>query len=930
MKAGPILLFLCLCASYLYAQQPYAVKGSLTDSAAGIKITDATISVLRAKDSTLCKFIWNHSSNNFSVPLKEGGNYILLVSYPGYADYTAAFSLDSSKPVYDLHGINMLLKSRLLTEVLIQGKKAEMKIKGDTTEYDAAAFHVEPNAKVEDLIRQFPGIEVDKDGKITAQGKTVNKVLVDGEEFFGDDPTLVTKNIRADMVDKVQVYDRTSDQASFTGIDDGKKEKTINIKLKEDKKNGYFGKVDAAGGTDKFYTGKLMFNAFKGKERFSAYGILDNTGHFGMDWGESSKYGMSNYNFNFGDDGSISITGESNDELESYNGEYYGEGVPSAKNGGLHYDNKFNNDKTTVNVNYRIGSLAVDGTKNVLTQNTLPSSFINTNSDQKFHNFLFRHKGNGRFEFKLDTTSTLVVNAAGGSRHSTVDNEYNTTSLRQDSSLLNTNSRGIQATTDETTFNAGFLFNKQLKKKGRKFTMGVSESHSRTNGNEMLKSAINYYNDKEVLDSSVINDQNRVQHSDNNTLTANATFNEPVSDKVQIALSYDFVMTNANSNLNTFKKSADEKYDVLDSLYSNDFKIDNISHQGGVMFIYKATKFRFSGGAKVSNVAFEQLNRYDNSTFKRNFVNWNPQVYLTYTFSQSRSMTLSATRRTQLPTVSQLQPVRINTDPLNVRLGNPDLNPAYSEDIYWNYNSYKAITQQYTYLNANFSLKHNAIVSNVSTDSAGASTYQYANINKDGYNAGIWAMRDFKTSLWDIHFAATVSANTNVSYNMVNSILNQSTSYNISPEFSLRKNADKKGYLELSFTPNYTIQKSSLLPSLNSNGLGFTAGGEFRLFLPANFEFWNRTTFTYSPKTKSFNTDLKRTLWNMEISRKFLKEKQLRVAASVNDLLNQNSGFNRNVSGSQITQNTYTTIRRYFMFTITWDFNKMGGAKPKS
>ncbi|OMP79544.1 outer membrane beta-barrel family protein [[Flexibacter] sp. ATCC 35208] len=930
MKAGPILLLLCLCSCYLYAQQPYAVKGSLTDSAAGIKITDATISVLRAKDSTLCKFIWNNSSHNFSVPLKESGQFILLVSYPGYADYTAEFSLDSTKPVYDFQGINMLLRSRLLTEVLIQGKKAEMKIKGDTTEYDASAFHVEPNAKVEDLLRQFPGIEVDKDGKITAQGKTVNKVLVDGEEFFGDDPTLVTKNIRADMVDKVQVYERSSDQANFTGIDDGKKEKTINIKLKEDKKNGYFGKVEASGGTDNFYTGKLMFNAFKGKERFSAYGILDNTGHFGMDWGESSKYGMSNYNFNFGDDGSIRISGETNDELESYNGEYYGEGLPTAKNGGVHYDNKFNNDKTTVNVNYRIGSLAVDGNKRVITQNTLPSSYINTTSDQQFHNYLFRHKGNGRFEFKLDTTSTLVVNAAGGSRNSSVDNEYNTTSLRQDSTLLNTNSRAVHSKTDETTFNAGILFNKQLKKKGRKFSMGISEGYTRNNGNEFLKSAINYYNEKEGLDSSVVNDQNRVQHSDNNTLTANATFNEPLSDKAQLAFSYDFVLTNANSNLNTYKKSDSDKYDVLDSLYSNDFKIDNVSHQGGAMFIYKATKFRLSAGSKVSNVSFEQLNRYDNSTFKRNFVNINPQVYLTYTFSQSKSMTFNVTRRTQLPTVTQLQPVRINTDPLNIHLGNPDLDPSYSDDIYWNYNSYKAITQQYMYLNANFSLKHNSIVSNVVTDSAGASTYQYANIKKNGYNGGIWAMRDFKTNWWGMSLATMLSANTNVSYNMVNSVLNKATSYTISPELTLRKNADKKGYFEVNARPNYTIQKSSLLPSLNSNGLGFDAGAEFRVFLPKNFEFYSRTNFTYSPKTKSFNTDLKRTIWNMEVSRKFLKEKQLRVAASVNDLLNQNSGFNRNVSGSQITQNTYSTIRRYFMFTITWDFNKMGGAKPKS
>jgi hypothetical protein len=162
----------------------------------------------------------------------------------------------------------MSLKSRLLKEVLIKGTVAAIKIKGDTTEYNAKAFVIQPNSKVEDLLKQLPGIQVDKDGKITAQGQTVNKVLVDGEEFFGDDPTLVTKNIRGDMVDKVQLYDKKSDQATFTGIDDGEKTKTINIKLKEDKKNGYFGKIDAGVGTDGYYEGQALYNKFKGKKKF--------------------------------------------------------------------------------------------------------------------------------------------------------------------------------------------------------------------------------------------------------------------------------------------------------------------------------------------------------------------------------------------------------------------------------------------------------------------------------------------------------------------------------------------------------------------------------------------------------------------------------------------------------------------------------------
>src|ERR1700744_164397 len=207
---------------------------------------------------------------------------------------------------------------------MIKGTASQMKIKGDTTEFNAKAYVVQPNDKVEDLLRQLPGIEVDKDGKITAQGETVTKVLVDGEEFFGDDPTLVTKNIRADMVDKVQLYDKKSDQATFTGIDDGVRTKTINIKLKEDKKNVLFGKVNANVGTNDYYEGQLIANRFKANEKFAVYGTAANDGRIGLGFEDNSTLGTTGSNIQF-IDGGITITGGGNsDALDSFSGYYDG------------------------------------------------------------------------------------------------------------------------------------------------------------------------------------------------------------------------------------------------------------------------------------------------------------------------------------------------------------------------------------------------------------------------------------------------------------------------------------------------------------------------------------------------------------------------------------------------------------------------------
>src|SRR5690606_25448106 len=231
------------------------------------------------------------------------------------------------------------------------------KIKVDTTEYNAAAFVIQPNAKVEDLLKQCPGRQVDKDGKMTAQGQTVTKVLVDGEEFFGDDPTLVTKNLRADMVDKAQLYDKKGDQAAFTGIDDGIKDKTLNIKLKEDKKNGYFGKIEDGGATD-YNEQQAMLNVFSAKQKFSVYATHSNTAKTSLSWQDNNRFN----------------TGGGRDDI-SYNGE----GLPETSSAAAHYDTKWNQNKQSININYKLGSIDVSGFKNTLNQSNLPIGVLFSN-----------------------------------------------------------------------------------------------------------------------------------------------------------------------------------------------------------------------------------------------------------------------------------------------------------------------------------------------------------------------------------------------------------------------------------------------------------------------------------------------------------------------------------------------------------------------
>ncbi len=314
-----VLAFCLLCSISLFAQGQYTVKGAVVDTSAKTGLANTTICVLNAKDSIIQKFAYAIEDGTFTLNGLPQGKFILVVSYPEYPDYVEDFSLDADHPAHDFGKLNMVPTAKLLTEVMIKGEVRAIKINGDTTNFNPRAYVIKPNDRVEDLLKQMPGMQIDRDGKITAQGVKVGKVLVDGEEFFGDDPTLVTKNIRADMVDMVQLYDKKSDQAAFTGIDDGQKTKTINIKLKEDKKAGAFGKLEGGIGTNGYYQGQAMFNKFKAKYKLSIYAGTANNGKIGLGEDDEGKLGMANIR-QMDDEIYISY----DDEDEGWDGKYYG------------------------------------------------------------------------------------------------------------------------------------------------------------------------------------------------------------------------------------------------------------------------------------------------------------------------------------------------------------------------------------------------------------------------------------------------------------------------------------------------------------------------------------------------------------------------------------------------------------------------------
>ncbi len=930
MKGIIFTLICCLATQFLMAQNSYRIKGSVADTVANVKLKNTSVVVLNARDSTLKKFTRVAEDGTFSINGLSKGKFILLVSYPNYADYVDNFTLDSINKEHDFKRISMLLKARLLAGVIIKGTKAAIKIKGDTTEFNASSFTVQPNAKVEDLLKQLPGIQVDKDGKITAQGQTVNKVLVDGEEFFGDDPTLVTKNIRSDMVDKVQLYDKASDQAAFTGVDDGKKTKTINIKLKEDKKNGYFGKADFGAGTNGFYQEQLLFNKFWGKKKLSAYGTLANTGKTGLGWEDSNKYGASNANTEVGDDGSISIYFSGGDDLDSFDGRYNGQGIPTARTGGLHFDNKWNSDKESINTNYKTGFLNVKGNRDNLTQNTLPTGLIKSNTAQDFNNSIFRQKLDAAYTVKLDTTSTLKLTIDGTIKSNKTRNNYLATSLRGNDTLLNQSNRILTNDGDEKILNASLFYTKKFKKKGRTFTANFTEALNQNDTKGYLNTNISYYNNLGRLDSTQRVNQYKTNDINSSIFNSNFTFSEPLSKTITLTGNYRFIFNNSSINRLSYNQSLPGEYDQVDRTLSNNYKLNQISNQAGAVFNYKKNKTTFNFGTKIADVKFDQTDLFANNELKRNFINYNPQASYQYRFSAQRSIRFDYNGNNTQPTIDQIQPVRVNTDPLNITIGNPDLKPSFTNRLSTYYNSYKVLSGQSIYVGGSYSITSNPIINNTTTDSAGKSVYQSINLHgQQTANFYMYGGYNQKIKFMDLNGGLNINANGNTYYSITNGALNKTQSYTYSVSGRLSKYKEKKYDAYLIGGPTFTRSQSSLLTSVNNNGTGFTARAGLDYYLPKKFQISTDGNYEYQGKTISFNQDFQRTIINASLSKAFFKDESLKLTATVNDLLNQNTGFSRSATSTQLTQSTYTTIRRYFMFSIVYDFSKMGGAPNK-
>ena len=907
------LLFFCMGVH----AQTTSLKGQIRDTSERKPLGNTSVSLLRKADSILVAFTRTKEDGSFILKNIKPGNYLLLATFPKYADYVEEITVKDDQPVV-LPLMSLIRKSQLLQEVIVTQKLGAIRIKGDTMEFKADSFKVMEGANVETLLKKLPGIQVNSKGEITAQGERVQKVLVDGEEFFSDDPAVVTQNLRADAVDKVQVFDKKSDQATFTGIDDGEKTKTINLTLKEDKKRGAFGKAKIAGGTPNSFENEGMINLFKGKRKFAAFGTMANTGKSGLNWQDAERYGAGEQMV-FNEDEGFFFGSFENDEFNTWGGRYNGEGLPTAWTGGVHFSNKWDRDRSHINGNYKYNKLNLDVDGKTITQYILPDTqYLNTQTKNTYNQNI-RHQLIGFYDVMFDSSSSMKVTINGANTKGLSRGRYLSEANTMENEPVNRSSRFLSSVGDKKSFNSSVIWRKKFEKKGRTLSLNVDQLFNSNETEGFLNSSNGFFNSDGFLFKTDTIDQMKENRSQTFGISSKLSYTEPLSKTAFLEFNYGYRVSHNESLRNSFNKSLQGKYEVRDTLFSNDYDFRINTHSGGMNLRVNKRNLVFSLGGNLSHADFRQLDLGKNQLYTYTFLNFAPRANFRYNLAAQRRISFNYNGSTRQPTLEQIQPIRENTDPLNVQIGNPDLKQEFRHQLSLNFSDYKVLTSRNIYLGLNYSFLDNAISNSSDVDSVGRRISRYVNVDGN-YNFNLWSGFWFQIKKWKLNIGMNLGGNINSYNNFVNGLQNTNNTKGINLGINFNHSKDEKYDIYLGPRISRNISTSSLRKDVETKFWQMDGNMGGTVQLPWKMEFNTEVEASFRQKINEFDQSINMIRWNAQIAKKFWKNKAGEIRLSVFDILNQNIGFQRNISSNFITENRYNTIKRYFLIGFTWNF----------
>ncbi|HYG02789.1 MAG TPA: TonB-dependent receptor, partial [Chryseosolibacter sp.] len=650
-----VTIVVLLMTSVGYSQK-YDVQGQLADTLGG-PLPSATVLLLAASDSSLVNFTLTDSDGSFRFKNLAAKEYFLKVSYVGFRTVMQRIHQPATGNLLDLGRVKMLPATSELEAIEIAAERAPVTIKKDTIEFNAGSFRTKQNAMVEDLLKKLPGVEVDNDGNVTAQGERVKRVTVDGKNFFGADPKIATKNLPADAIDKVQVFDKKSDQATFTGIDDGQREKTINLELKEEKRNGAFGTLMAGVGTDDRFQGRASVNKFSKDRQLSLLGMGNNVNESGFSMDEYMNFTGGSQQMMSG--GAVRLEfGSDNQNGVPLNFGNRANGIMTTYAAGLNYNDELSK-KSEVNGSYFFNY--IDHNREQLTEreNFLPGGSFTFNQNSRQNNYNTNHRVNASLEQKLDSMNSIkfTTNMSLNSTETNLDSKSE--SRNGDNEIQNESTTRSLASGQNNSLTSSLLWRHKFNKKGRTLSTNLQYGISQNDRDGYLNSINEFYVGDEPLTQNL--EQESIQKTHYKSYAGSISYTEPLGKRRYLEANYSY-----RANLNDVDRKVfdvNNEESVLNTQLTNVYNSTYEYHKAGLNFRMVKPKFNLVAGTSVQNTKLAGRIITADTKVDCSFENILPSLRFNYDFSNTRHLRLDYETDVQEPSIQQLQPVIDNSDP---------------------------------------------------------------------------------------------------------------------------------------------------------------------------------------------------------------------------------------------------------------------------
>ncbi|MDF9799302.1 hypothetical protein OKW21_004565 [Catalinimonas alkaloidigena] len=901
MKAVISGVFLLFLISTAVAQDmPWRLTGRIIDASDTSGVIGATVMMINVKDSTRSRFVATESDGNFTINNLEKAFYRLQISSVGYKPYRRIFRLTQAET--DLGVIQLEPDVKLLDEISVEGEVVPVEQLGDTTQYNADAFKTNPDASARDLVSKMPGIIVDSDG-VTANGESIEQVLLDGKRFFGQDPLLSLNTIPADIVDKIQVYDEESEQSQLTGFDDGNTTKTMNVVTKADKRNGQFGRAYAGYGTDNLYEAGATINSFNQDSRTTILGMTNNINQQNFGSEDLAEVSGGRGGFRRGGGNNNFITGVQ-------------DGITQTNALGVNFTNDWG-EKTTFEGSYFFNQTSNSNNQQLTRESFLPSGSQYYQEDQQSFTDNLNHRLNMRIGYKINDNNNLMLRSA----ISYQDNQQNESTLGQteytDGELLSETHNNFSSLNQAFSVRNDLIFQHKFTKIGRTLSLEVNSQINPTTRENYLEDL--------TLDSLTEYLTDEQQY----TLGSSVVYTEPIGSTAQLALKYQVNHSSRESDRDTYTlQEGDEKKSFSEAL-SNHLKSGYTTHAPSIRFSNRQFGNFFDVGLTYQYATLNNLEFSPTSTQLTNrFSNILPSVSGRFELSDDANLLIRYTTSTTEPTINQLQGVLDNSNPLFLSVGNPELDQTYTHalnmrfqkvnaDKNTSFSNFTRVSTSSDYITTSTSI--------IGADSVSADgiTYQAGAqvstpLNVDGY----WNAQN-NTTYGVLISPLKSSFNTSLGLGyqrlpgLLDGVQNIANTYSANIKLGLASNISEKIDYNLYYQINGSRVLNSIQSGSNSQYYTQTLGAKLNLIFGKGFVFRNETYFQkYTGANSQFDTNY--TLWNMGIAKKFLKDDRGELELSVFDLLGQNQSFSQTVSAQYLEETQTEVLQRYFMLTFTY------------